>query len=118
GHRVRGRAEDPRRIAGAGGLEEARERALERVLRRTRGDRLAARGAAQAEVGIEPERERRLLGDDVERVDPGRALARPRNRDRADGAGGEVEDERRGVLDVAALALALRDEDAARRGLD
>jgi len=66
-------------------------------------DRATARDAAQRELGIERQRERRVARHDVEGVDPGRPFASPRDDDGGDAAAAEMEDERRGIVDVPLL---------------
>src|SRR5712691_2711928 len=110
-------AEDAGTIVRLRRLEEARHRPLERVLPRLRLDPAATGDAAQREVRVERELERRLARDDVERVDPRLARARPGDDDRPDRAARESEQEGGGVLDVPALALALRERDAGGSGL-
>ena len=58
--------------------------------------------------------ERRVAAEHVERVAPRKPVTRPRDGRRADGAVREPQHDRRRVLDVAALARALRERIRAR----
>src|SRR4051812_17073514 len=84
------------------------------MLRHAGVDLSAARRAAQREAWIEIEPERRLAGEDVDRVPARKPVARPRDRARPDAAVRKAERDRSGILDVAALPRALRERDGAR----
>src|SRR5205814_827994 len=89
-------------------IEEAAHAALDRMHGHLGVDLFAARRTGERERGIEVETQRRLASEHVERVATRETVARPGDRRRADRAVLEDERDRRGVLDVAALARALR----------
>ncbi len=112
------RAEDALRLALPGRLDEPADAPLPRVLSRGRLDLPSVRPSVQAELGVENEMEECIGPQDIERVFLRKAIARPGDLDGAESAVGEMEEQRGGVVNVPALALALRQEDSAGRGLD
>ena len=106
------------RISLADGPQEAAHRPLKRLERSVAGDRLALAHAREAEVRVERQPQGGLGRDNVEAVGAGLARPGPRDHDRRQCAGSQLEHDREGIVNVPGIAAASGQPDPARRGLN